>query len=74
MAYEKKQLPDLTDNDSMPGSGKHAGTPMINVPADYLVYIYDNNMAGAQVRKYFEDNEAIIRKEAAKQKGGRNDD
>ncbi len=72
MAREYKQVPDLTDDDIIP-SGKYAkggaeggtnGTKMRDVPARYLLYIYDNDMCNARVRKYIEDNLDVLRQEA----------
>lgn len=72
MAREFKPIPDLTDNDIIP-SGKYAkgglegganGTKMIDVPAKYLMYVYDNNMCNARIRKYVEDNLDVLRQQA----------
>jgi uncharacterized protein (DUF3820 family) len=67
MAREYKPLPDLTDDDLMP-SGKHKGEKMQNVPASYLLYVYDSNMVNYRVRKYIEDNLDVIKQQAKKEK------
>ena len=64
----------LTDTDPMP-FGKHRGTPMMNVEASYLDYIYDKDWIDQwpRVKKYIEDNRTRINKELeeeAEAKGG----
>lgn len=61
--YKPKEIVALTDNDLMP-SGKHVGVKMIDVPAKYLMYIYDNNMCKPEVKLYIEDNLDVIKKQA----------
>lgn len=64
----------MKDEDLMP-FGKHKGTAMANVPADYLLWLYDqpepnyNHWSGERsrnVRKYVEANLDGLRKEVAK--------
>lgn len=52
----------LTDEDIMP-YGKHQGERMANVPPDYLIWLYENNKCGRDVRQYIEDNLEVIREE-----------
>lgn len=52
----------LTDASLMP-YGKHKGTPMEQVPASYLLWLYDNNRTTDQVRAYIVDNRAVLEKE-----------
>lgn len=54
----------LTDEDPMM-FGKHKGTAMANVPADYLLYLYHNNLPDGNVRDYIEDNLDSIQQESA---------
>jgi uncharacterized protein (DUF3820 family) len=53
--------------------GKHAGTPLANVPADYLVYIYDNDylVGNVMLRQYIKDNLDALKIEAKKIKSFR---
>lgn len=48
--------------------GKFMGTPMINVPAKYLLALYDlgcdKGRNAAEVKKYITNNLAGLRKEA----------
>ena len=48
--------------------GKHKGKDLEDVPADYLLYIYDNNMCSEPIREYIEDNLDVLKHEL-KQKG-----
>lgn len=43
--------------------GKFKGEKMINVPAGYLMWLYDNNKYNADVRAYIEDNMDTLKEE-----------
>ncbi len=45
----------MNDQTLMP-YGKHEGVAMANVPAAYLIYIYDTHKCDPVVRKYIHDN------------------
>ncbi len=45
----------LTDNDIMP-FGKYKGEKMANVPADYLVWLYENEKCFGEVKEYINKN------------------
>ena len=47
-------MEELTDEYEMP-FGKYKGTKMANVPASYLVYIYENGLREGNVKDYIED-------------------
>ena len=47
--------------------GKHEGKRLIDVPADYLIWIYENNKCPGYFRKYIEENMDVL-KSQAKQK------
>lgn len=61
--FKPKEIKALTDNDLMP-SGKYQGTRMEDVPAKYLMYIYDNNMCKPEVALYVKENLDVILKQA----------
>ena len=66
MAREIKQLDPLKDGDLMP-FGKHKGDKMIDIPAKYLLYMYENSMiSNSRVLVYVKENLDVI-KEQAKQ-------
>jgi uncharacterized protein (DUF3820 family) len=52
----------LTDNSPMP-FGKHKNSAMVNVPAGYLIWLYDNKKDGPMIRAYIEENLQGLRKE-----------
>ena len=52
----------LTDADPMP-YGKYKGRPMEDVPADYLMWLIDNNRASPEVKDYIKDNIDVLMKE-----------
>ena len=62
MGREVKVIP-LEDDDEMP-SGKHKGEKMINVPAKYLLYVYENDMCSLRVKDYIERNLDVITQQA----------
>jgi uncharacterized protein (DUF3820 family) len=49
----------LTDNSFMP-YGKHKGKKMINVPADYLLWLYENQKCSGEVRAYIASNHEVL--------------
>ena len=59
----------LEDNNPMP-FGKRKGKKMIDVPADYLLWLHDQGMNEGNVKVYIEENMQALKEEAAK-KGGK---
>lgn len=57
----------LTDESLMPW-GKYKGTKMAYVPADYLMWLYDNNKCSGEVKAYIEDNMDVIEVEIKRNK------
>lgn len=55
----------LTDNGLMP-YGKYKGTRMEEVPASYLLWLYDNEKCSTDVKKYIEDNIDVLNDEVKK--------
>lgn len=55
----------LTDKSPMP-FGKHKGVEMANVPADYLLWLYENNKCTDEVKEYIEDNMDVLKMEIRK--------
>jgi uncharacterized protein (DUF3820 family) len=56
---------ELTDKSLMP-FGKYQGTEMENVPASYLIWLYDNNKCNKEVKEYIEDNMDVLKMEINK--------
>lgn len=52
----------LTDESPML-FGKYKGDKMVNVPASYLMWLYDNNKCNAEVREYIKENLDVLQKE-----------
>ncbi len=52
----------MTDNSLMP-FGKYRGEKMANVPADYLLWIFENNKCTPEVAKYIAENLSVIKSE-----------
>ena len=52
----------MTDSSLMPW-GKYKGEKMINIPADYLLWLLDNNKCAGEVRAYIVDNKDVLLKE-----------
>jgi uncharacterized protein (DUF3820 family) len=53
----------LSDNSPMP-FGKYQGTPMANVPAKYLLWLYRNGLETGSVLTYIIDNLDGLKQEA----------
>lgn len=51
----------ITDSSIM-SFGIHKGKAMIDVPDQYLLFLYDNNKCNADLRKYIEENIDSINK------------
>lgn len=54
----------MDDNSLMP-FGIHKGKALINVPADYLLFLYTGNYAHGELKEYIIDNLEVIKQEAA---------
>ena len=52
----------MTDNSIMP-FGKYKGEKMANVPASYLVWIFENNKCTPEVAKYIANNLDVLKAE-----------
>lgn len=52
----------LTDTSPMPW-GKHQGQQMQNVPASYLIWLYENDKCSADVKAYIFNNLETLRLE-----------
>lgn len=54
---------EMTDNTPM-SFGKYMGKAMANVPAKYLLWLFNDGCTHAGVRKYIIDNLDAIKKES----------
>jgi len=52
----------LSDTDKMP-YGKYKGEDMADVPAAYLIWLYDNNKCTKEVEAYVSENLDVLQKE-----------
>jgi uncharacterized protein (DUF3820 family) len=52
----------LTDSSPMP-FGRYRGEKMANVPARYLMWLYDNKKCDGDVRGYIEDSMDVLKAE-----------
>lgn len=59
----------LNDESPMP-FGKHQGEKMGNVPADYLLWLEENNKCSRSVQAYITDNRAALMIQAGKKPAG----
>ncbi len=66
----------MTDNDLMP-FGKYQGQKMANVPAEYLMYIYDKGWVSIhkfnKVFWYIKDNLRVLQVEVRRKKAQEQD-
>jgi uncharacterized protein (DUF3820 family) len=52
----------MDDNSKMP-FGKYKDEKMANIPADYLLWLYENSKVYGEVREYIKDNLDVIKSE-----------
>jgi uncharacterized protein (DUF3820 family) len=52
----------LTDDSPMP-FGKHKGEQMQDVPASYLLWLYDSKLENQLVKNYIEENMEVLQEE-----------
>ena len=57
----------MNDESLMP-FGKHKGEKMADVPANYLLWIYENNKCSGAVKSYIEENLDVIKVEIKRSK------
>ena len=50
----------MTDESIMP-FGKHKDKQLADVPADYLMYLYENGLTHRELCKYIEENLDVIK-------------
>lgn len=55
----------LKDTDLMP-FGQHKGKKLIDVPAKYLLWLYENNKCSTAIKEYIIDNLEVLKKEVKK--------
>ena len=60
VSFENKKV--LTDNSIML-YGQHKGKKLIDVPASYFIYIYNNHKLQDDLIEYIEDNMEVFQKE-----------
>jgi uncharacterized protein (DUF3820 family) len=56
----------MDDYSKMP-YGIHKDKQMVDVPEDYLLWLYENNRCSGEVKKYIEENLDTIKKQIAYQ-------
>ena len=47
--------------------GKYKGTKMANVPASYLIWIFENNKCSIEVIKYVRENLDVLKEEVKRE-------
>jgi len=52
----------MDDNSIMP-FGKYKGEKMANVPAEYLIWFYENRMVYGWMKEYIENNLDVLKSE-----------
>jgi uncharacterized protein (DUF3820 family) len=53
---------EMNDESLMP-FGKYKGDKMANIPADYLLWLYENSKVYGEVKQYIKDNLDVIKSE-----------
>lgn len=55
------------DDNSLMTFGKYKGVKIANVPASYLIYIYENGRLWGDLKEYIEDNLEVLKEEIKRQ-------
>lgn len=50
-------------DDSLMPFGKYKGEKMANIPADYLLWLYENGKCYGEVKEYIKDNWEVLQTE-----------
>jgi uncharacterized protein (DUF3820 family) len=58
----KADTSGYTDKTPMP-FGIHKGKQLADVPASYLIWLFDNGKCGNELRKYIQDNMNVLSNE-----------
>jgi uncharacterized protein (DUF3820 family) len=53
----------LTDTDILHFGKQHKGSKLANVPASYLLWIYDNCRLPENLKTYIEENKTVLQAE-----------
>lgn len=59
---------ELTDDSPFPDKGGYKGVKMANMPAGWLVWVYENDKCSQAVRDYVKANLDDLRSEANKKR------
>lgn len=65
--YAEQKTNKFTDETLMP-FGKYKGEKLINVPASYLLWLYDNGKCYGALKEYIEDNLDVLKIELKNKK------
>lgn len=58
-------------DDSIMPFGQHKGKQMADVPASYLIYLYENRKVYGDLRIYIEDNMTVLREQIKQEQNKR---
>ncbi|NDV94841.1 hypothetical protein D0T84_07905 [Dysgonomonas sp. 521] len=68
---ENRKIDKVLSDESLMPFGKYKGKEMANVPASYLIWIYDNNKCTPDVANYIEDNMDALKLEIKQQESNK---
>lgn len=68
---ENRKIDKVLSDESLMPFGQYKGKEMANVPASYLIWIYDNNKCTPDVANYIEDNMDALKAEIKKQENNK---
>lgn len=61
----------MLNDDSIMPFGKYKGEKLGDVPADYLLWLYENDRCDRKVKSYVEENMDVIKIEIQRNKNGK---
>lgn len=59
----------MLNDESIMKYGVWKGTRLIDIPASYFLYVYENNKCSDEVREYIEDNLEVIKQQTRLKNG-----
>lgn len=68
---ENRRIDKVLSDESLMPFGQYKGKEMANVPASYLIWIYDNNKCTPEVANYIEDNMDALKLEIKQQESNK---
>ena len=61
-------MPETYTDESLMPFGMHKDKPLVDVPASYLIWLYENNKCNQPLKLYIEENMDVLQIEVKRQR------